>query len=48
MTPEEIEAMKAENDRRTYDGMTQAYDEIMFENKAKELIDLAYKHDEEL
>lgn len=44
----DIEAMKAENDRRKDEGMAQAYDESFFFNKAEELRDLAYKHDEQL
>ena len=44
----DIEAMKAENDRRKSEGMAQAYDEQMFYRKAEELRVLAYKHNEQL
>lgn len=44
----EIEGMKAENMCREINGKAMAYNEIDFFQKANELRDLAYAHDEQL
>ena len=44
----EIEGMKAENIEREQTGKALAYGEAEFDSKAIELMQLAYKHDEQL
>jgi hypothetical protein len=44
----EIEAMKAENQQRKYLDHAIAYTESDFENKAEQLRNLAYAHNEQL
>ena len=44
----ELEALKIENLRRETGGMSEAYGEIEFWNRAEDLRELASKHDEQL
>ena len=44
----EIEAMKIENVIREQQGLTPAYTSEMFLDKANDLVNLAYAHDEDL
>ena len=44
----EVEAMKIENLRREKEGYLPIYNELVFWDRAEDMRELAYKHDEQL